>query len=106
VSLNRRDPRKIGSAIASLTAALEPQTLLAAVQRVWPDAVGEQIAAVAHPTGTREGTVIVTCESSVWAQELDLMGPELVEALNAQLDGGPIAALRCRATAPQSWARS
>jgi predicted nucleic acid-binding Zn ribbon protein len=106
VSLNRRDPRRIGDAISSLTAALEPQTLLAAVQRVWPEAVGEQIAAVAHPTAAREGTVTVTCESSVWAQELDLMGPDLVEALNARLDGVRVAALRCRATAAQSWARS
>jgi len=106
VSLNRRDPRRVGDVISSLTSSLQPQTLLAEVQRVWPGAVGEQIAAVAHPTAAREGTVVVTCESSVWAQELDLMGPELVDALNAQLDGAPVAALRCRATAAQSWARS
>ena len=106
MSLNRRDPRRIGAVIASLTDALEPQTLLAAVQRAWPEAVGETIAAVAHPTGAREGTVIVSCESSVSAQELDLMGPELVARLNEQIDGAPVAALRCRATAAQSWARS
>jgi predicted nucleic acid-binding Zn ribbon protein len=106
VSLNRRDPRRIGSAIATLTDSLEPMTLLAAVQRAWPDAVGETIAAVAHPTGAREGTVIVTCESSVWAQELELMGPEIVAKLNRLVDGAPVAGVRCRATAAAGWARS
>ncbi len=106
MSLNRRDPRRIAGAIGALADSLAPMTLLAAVQRAWPDAVGEAIAAVAHPTATREGTVIVNCESSVWAQELTLMGPELVAKLNDQLDGAPVAGVRCQATAAQSWARA
>ena len=106
MSLNRRDPRRISGAIGALADSLAPMTLLAAVQRAWPDAVGDTIAAVAHPTATREGTVIVACESAVWAQELTLMGPELVAKLNDQLDGAPVAGVRCQATAAQSWARA
>jgi predicted nucleic acid-binding Zn ribbon protein len=106
VSLNRRDPRPISAVIASLTDELEPLTLLAAVQRAWPGAVGSAIAAVAHPTAAREGTVIVSCESAVWAQELELMGPDLVDKLNATLDGVSVAGLRCRATPAASWARA
>jgi predicted nucleic acid-binding Zn ribbon protein len=106
VSQPRREPRGIGAAIGLLTRELEPQTLLAAVQRAWPEAVGEAVAAVASPTGTRKGTVVVTCESAVWAQELTLMAPDLVARLNARIDGEPVAGLRCQATAAASWARA
>src|SRR5262249_44182743 len=106
VSLNRRDPRPIGTAIGALAQTLAPMTLLASVQRVWPEAVGATIAAVAYPTAAREGTLIVSCESAVWAQELELMGPELVAKLNDRLEGAPVAGVRCQATAAQSWARA
>jgi hypothetical protein len=39
----------------------------------------------------------------VWAQELDLMGPELVGRLNAALGAERIVALRCVASAPRAW---
>jgi predicted nucleic acid-binding Zn ribbon protein len=50
--------------------------------------------------------VVVSCQSAVWAQELTLMGPELVAKLNDQLEGAPVAGVRCQATAAQSWARA
>jgi hypothetical protein len=43
---------------------------------------------------------MVACESSVWAQELDLMGDAIVERLNDRLTLGRIARLRCMAGAP------
>jgi predicted nucleic acid-binding Zn ribbon protein len=70
-----------------------PATLLASVQRLWREVVGEAIAAEAEPVAEREGVVRVSCRSSVWAQELDLLGPELTKRLNARLES-PIAGLR------------
>ena len=61
---------------------LEPESLLAEVQRVWRDAVGDAIALEAQPTGERGGVVTVSCSASVWAQELDLMAPAILERLN------------------------
>jgi predicted nucleic acid-binding Zn ribbon protein len=101
--MRRRDPRPAGHAISALAERLAPLTLLAEVQRVWPRAVGEVIAAQADPTGERDGVLVVTCASAVWAQELDLMGPELVAKLNALLGGDDVRALRCRAVAPRGW---
>jgi predicted nucleic acid-binding Zn ribbon protein len=80
---------------------LAPATTLARVQGCWSDAVGETIGAEAQPVGERDGTVVVACSSSVWAQELELLAPELVERLNATLgaraeDPRPVRALRCR----------
>jgi predicted nucleic acid-binding Zn ribbon protein len=101
--MRRRDPRPAGHAIAALADRLAPLTLLAEVQRVWPRAVGEVIAAQADPTGERDGVLVVTCSSAVWAQELDLMGPELVTKLNELLGAENVRALRCRAVAPRGW---
>jgi predicted nucleic acid-binding Zn ribbon protein len=101
--MRRRDPRPAGHAIAALADRLAPLTLLAEVQRVWPRAVGEVVAAQAEPTGERDGVLVVTCSSAVWAQELDLMGPELVTKLNELLGAENVRALRCRAVAPRGW---
>jgi predicted nucleic acid-binding Zn ribbon protein len=45
----------------------------------------------------------VTCTSSVWAQELDLMGPELTERINAALGTDAVRALRCSAAPARGW---
>ena len=101
--MRRREPRRAGLAVAALAERLAPQTLLGAVQRVWPEAVGDGVAAEAEPTAERDGVVTVTCSSAVWAQELDLMAPEVVARLNAALGRASVRALRCRATAPRGW---
>lgn len=74
---------------------LAPQTLLAEAQRAWPEAVGASIAAEARPTAERGGTLTVSCSASVWAQELDLMAPAIIERLNSLLRDGEISRLRC-----------
>ena len=99
--MRRREPRRAGLAVTALAERLAPQTLLADVQRVWPRAVGDVVAAQAEPTGERDGVLVVTCSSAVWAQELDLMAPELVGRLNAALGAESVRALRCRATPPR-----
>ena len=101
--MRRRDPRPVGHAISALAERLAPQTLLAEVQRVWPEAVGELVAAQAEPTGERDGVLVVTCSSAVWAQELDLMAPDLVRRLNASLEGGSVRALRCQSVSARGW---
>jgi predicted nucleic acid-binding Zn ribbon protein len=101
--MRRREPRPAGHAIAALADRLAPQTLLADVQRVWPRAVGEVVAAQAEPTGERDGVLVVTCSSAVWAQELDLMGPDLVGRLNGLLEGAKVRGLRCQAVSARGW---
>jgi predicted nucleic acid-binding Zn ribbon protein len=101
--MRRRDPRPVGHAIVALADRLAPLTLLAEVQRVWQEAVGELVAAQAEPTGERGGVLVVTCSSAVWAQELDLMAPALVARLNGLLGGPHVQALRCQAIAARGW---
>jgi predicted nucleic acid-binding Zn ribbon protein len=95
VSPHRRAPRRLAGAFETLTRELAPPTLLAAVQRAWPEAVGPLIAAQAEPTAERRGVLTVSCSASVWAQELDLMAPDILERLNGRLDGAEVVRLRC-----------
>ena len=68
------------------------------MQLHWPGVAGPAIAAEATPVAERERVVIIACRSAVWAQELDLMGPELLDRLNDRLDD-PIDGLRFTADA-------
>jgi predicted nucleic acid-binding Zn ribbon protein len=95
MSSRRRSPRPLGLAIDRVRDDLAPATLLAEVQSVWTEAVGEAIAAEARPTAERGGVLTISCSASVWAQELDLMGPAIVGRLNGSLDGGSVTRLRC-----------
>jgi len=101
--MRRTQPRPLSHAIAALADRLAPQTTLAEVQRVWPAAVGEVIAAQAEPTAERDGVLTVTCSSAVWAQELDLMGPELAGRINAALGVESVRALRCSSAPAKGW---
>ena len=92
----RLAPRPLATALDALTATIAPATTLARVQAVWESAVGPLIASEARPTAERNGTLTITCDAAVWAQELDLMASELVEKLNAALGEDAIRELRCR----------
>jgi predicted nucleic acid-binding Zn ribbon protein len=93
--MRRLAPRPIGLALDGLRTEWEPDTLLAQVQRVWPAAVGQTIAEAAEPTAERGGVLTVACAAAVWAQELDLMAPTILERLNEALGSGGVDRLRC-----------
>ncbi len=91
----RSGPRQFGAALDGARREWAPETLLAQIQEIWADVVGAEIASEATPSATRGGTLTVSCAASVWAQELDLMGPEIVQRLNARVPSGAIERLRC-----------
>lgn len=93
----KRGPRPLAGAFAALTERLAPASTLAAVQQVWGEAVGPAVAAAAQPSAESEGVLTVHCESSVWAQELELMSSEVLARLNARLGGVELRAMRCHA---------
>jgi predicted nucleic acid-binding Zn ribbon protein len=97
---NRRAPRPLGLALERIQGELAPETVLAQVQVVWREAVGEAIAGHAIPTSERGGVLTISCSASVWAHELDLMSTTIVERLNERLAEQRISRLRCVATPP------
>ncbi len=96
--MSRRAPRPVGLAVGSLARSLAPATLLAEVQRIWPQAAGDALAAAARPTAERDGVITLSCRSAVWASELDLLSNELVGRLNEALERPAVRGLRCVST--------
>ena len=84
MSRRRGSPPAAGAFRTALDRAA-PRTGLAALQSVWAEVVGEQVAAVARPVSERAGEVTVACADAVWAEELDLMQARLMEGLRARL---------------------
>lgn len=88
----RSSPRPLAGALEALRGEVAPQTLLAAVQEAWPAAAGSLAAAQGDPVSEREGVVTIACRSATWAQELDLMQPELVARIRAEVANETFAA--------------
>ena len=84
--MRRIAPRPLGRALDAALAQARPAGLLAAVQSAWSEVAGAVLAAATTPTSERAGTVTVSCESGVWAQELELLGTDLTERLNGALE--------------------
>lgn len=95
MSLRRPSPRALSIALEPLRQSWAPETLLAEVQRVWVEAVGEAIAAEARPERERSGILTVVCSASVWAHELDLMAPDILARLNERVTRGRLSRLKC-----------
>lgn len=99
--MRRRAPRPLAASVAALADALAPATPIGRVQRVWAETVGAAIAREAEPVSERGGVVTVACRSAVWAQELDLLAPDLIERLNGALGEAAVSRLRCVARPPR-----
>jgi hypothetical protein len=97
--MRRRALAPVARALDGLTAALAPATLLAEVQRAWPEAAGAAFAAHSEPWAEHDGELLVACPEAVRAQELDLMSEMVVERLNRALGRPAIRRLRVQARA-------
>lgn len=85
------DPKPINQLLDEFRNEEAPESLIASVQMVWVEVVGEKIAGVTEVIQERDGQVIVECCSSVWAQELEMMGPRISDRLIERLgNSGPI----------------
>jgi len=65
---------------------VERMSLLA----LWPEVVGEQLAAVTRVRGVDESTLLVEVRSSAWIMELSLMKDRFLDRVNARLEEAPI----------------
>ena len=92
--MRRLAPRALSNALEGVVRDVAPATLLARVQGVWSDVTGPRLAAAAAPVSERDGVVTVACESGVWAQELDLLAPDLLSGLEGALGARLVTRLR------------
>jgi len=88
-------PERIGDDVRSELARFGPAEGMTDIVRVWPDAVGEQIARNAWPARmSRDGTLHVSTASSTWAFELQQLEAEIAERLREVLGKAAPARLR------------
>ena len=92
--MRRLAPRALSNALEGVVRDVAPATLLARVQGVWSEVAGPRLAAAAAPVSERDGVVTVACESGVWAQELDLLAPDLLSGLEGALGARVVTRLR------------
>ena len=109
--MRRTAPRPLAVALERVAGRLAPPSVLAAVQAAWTEVAGATVAEEAEPVSERGGVVTVACRSAVWAQELELMGADLTQRLNATLAGdgalpGRVEALRFTVTRSATRRRS
>jgi predicted nucleic acid-binding Zn ribbon protein len=57
-----------------------PHIALGRLQSVWPQIVGEQVAARSEPVKLADGRLTIRVEPGAWAAELALLGPSLATA--------------------------
>src|SRR3954454_22270119 len=92
--MRRPGPRPLSNALENVLPDVAPATLLAQVQAAWSEVAGSRMAAAAQPVAERDGVVTVACESGVWAQELDLLAPDLLTRLEGLLGARSVGKLR------------
>ena len=92
--MRRLAPRRLEFALDNVLPDVAPATLLAQVQAAWTEVAGARMAAAAQPVSERDGVVTVRCESGVWAQELELLAPDLLSRLETLLGARSVGKLR------------
>lgn len=94
-------PGKVGDAVRDYlkTAGLEPRVEQASVIPNWKKLVGAQIAAISEPISVSAGGILfVAVKTSAWMNELSLMEPQLLRAINKNSVAGGIQKIRFRLT--------
>ena len=93
----RKKPSTIGDVLANV---LKDTGLAARVEQAgiipeWNALVGTQIGAVTEPKSiSADGTLFVAVTTNAWMNELSLMEPELLRALNAKDGRVPVKRIR------------
>lgn len=93
----RKKPAAIGDVLAGVLqdTGIAARVAQAGIIPEWSTLVGAQIAAVAEPMSvTADGTLFVNVTTNAWMNELSLMEPELLRALNAKEGRAPVKRIR------------
>jgi len=98
----REDPQRLEHAIGGLLddQGWQQRAAIGSVFGRWPEIVGPDLAAHTRPDAFADGELAVTADSTAWATQVRLLGPQLVRRLNAELGDGTVRRVRVRGPAP------
>ncbi|HEY7134845.1 MAG TPA: DUF721 domain-containing protein [Acidimicrobiia bacterium] len=82
-----RDPTRLGDAVHDVARGLglPDPSIVTSVERVWPELVGDAIAAHSRPQSVRRRVLTVAVDSAPWATQLRYLESEIVARLGASL---------------------
>ena len=85
-------PTKLGQVLGNVLEqhGLQDQIKRMEVLDVWPEIVGEHIAAVTRAKGVSEATLIVEVRTSAWLMELNMLKGDFLGRVNARLPEAPL----------------
>jgi predicted nucleic acid-binding Zn ribbon protein len=93
----KKKPSFIGDVLAGVLkdAGIAARVEQAGIIPEWGGLVGAQIASVTEPRSiTPDGTLFVSVATNAWMNELSLMEPELLRAVNAKEGRMPVKRIR------------
>ncbi|WP_419917015.1 DciA family protein [Candidatus Poriferisodalis sp.] len=91
-----REPRSIGDSLKAVTAGFGSRGRAIDLNERWTEAVGEAIAAHAHPERLEAGRLTVVVDDPAWATELRYHSSRILAALNADSAAATVSELHLR----------
>jgi hypothetical protein len=84
----KKKPQVVGSMLGGLIRGIEAAYPDAGhrIWEIWSEAVGPEIAARTAPLEFRKGRLTVAVSGASWVQQLTLLSPQIIEAVNKALD--------------------
>jgi len=87
---DRSSPPSSGASPSGPVDQAAPRALAKLLSAIWPEVVGDEVAANAQPVQLKRGRLVVSASSSSWAQTLQLMGDAIVARVNEHLGDGVV----------------
>jgi len=88
----RTGPLKVGKVLEGMLEhhGLQDQVKRMAVLDLWPEIVGEHVAAVTRARGVSEATLFVEVRTSAWLMELNMLKGDFLGQVNQRLPETPL----------------
>ncbi|RLV48081.1 DUF721 domain-containing protein [Nocardioides mangrovicus] len=102
---DERDPQSLDTSIERLVASAGWDTDLRVhgVFARWAGIVGHEVAEHCRPDSFEDGRLVVCCDSTAWATQLQLLVANLVGRLNEELGEGTVTVVEVRGPHGPSW---
>jgi predicted nucleic acid-binding Zn ribbon protein len=100
-----RDPQPIAATLRTWVraAGVGADLTKATVFGRWAEIVGPDIAAHCAPVTLVDGELLVEAESSAWATQIRMLGPQLARRINGEVGERSVLRVRARGPAAPSW---
>ena len=102
-----RDPQPFAAVLAKLVKARgwQKPAAEARIFAMWPQIVGEDLAAHSRPVKLEEGELTVEAESTAWATQLRLLTTKLLTRIAGEVGNGVVRKLHVHGPVAPSWAK-